>query len=169
MRPLTAPKGPHLEAILTCIVYPKLGRHLPWIGLCPWGLCWSRGCITDNTGKKGRAELLFKFWSFPQVGQHSIGLLLCIFRQSPSSIEVKLHLLWVTFTRPFRAEWDSLLAFRGPFLFWVFPTALPIPGIYQFLSDHQWIAQHLKYLVAQLGSAWISASHTRCCGWTGIS
>ena len=45
-----------------------------------------------------------------------------------------------------------------------------MPILEIFVSpDQQWAAQHPKCPAPHLDSVWISAPHTRCWGWTGVS
>lgn len=69
MRPLIAYKGPHLEAILACILHPEIGRHLPYI---PEASA-EAGVISEIEGQAGQADCYFGFKAFHGLTNIALG------------------------------------------------------------------------------------------------
>lgn len=151
--------NPHLEAILDWILYQGHGK-------CPvqtslWGLWWSRQGVRDGEGLNcfSGFNILHK-WTNVAGGSSIIS-------GGVMGIRKSNHIcFWVTFT-------GTLIAIEIGFWFLEFPLffgsslkPLFTPGICQFSSDQQWIAQYYKYLVPWWGSAWISVSHVLGVDWT---
>lgn len=91
------------------------------VSLRPLG--WGRWGIREGRGKWSRSELLFWLPGFPQGSQHSVGLLVCLFRGDSCSNEVKRHLFPGYFHRTLR-----------PFSF---SSSLSVPG-FSTAHAHSW-------------------------------
>lgn len=143
MKPPVASNGPHLEAILACLLYLVCGRHAPQIRLYPRRLLrqvlgrnkdeW-RGVIGINSCSDFKA---FHMSINIGLGCQSIfsGDILATMRSK--------HIYFqVTSIGHFIVNWDRLLAFQLLFLSQSFSQPVSVSGICQFPPSQQRSAQH---------------------------